>query len=98
MLIGVSKLVDCVDVHAPFVGKSASANKWLTIARNQIGSFVDESRKLRQMLEGSVLQNAVATLFELQIGNHAKQIRISTPFTDPIDCTLDLVAPSFDGG
>ena len=41
VFVGVSELIDGVDMHTSFMGKRASADKRLTVAWNQVGRFVD---------------------------------------------------------
>ena len=52
-------LANAMDVHPPFVGKGAGADKGLARTEVHVGRFVDVPRQLRQMFQLSRGQNRV---------------------------------------
>ncbi len=98
MFVGMSCLIDGMDVHATFVSKRTLADEGLIVSELKIGCFVNESRQFGQMVQGSALKNLKAFLLERQIGHNVDQVGVATTLTDTIDGALNLIATCIDGG
>ena len=98
MFVALCRPIDCVHMHAPFMGKRTLSHEGLMCAQLHIGSFIDEARQFRQPLQAIFCEYAIALLLDAQIGDHGNQVCISTAFAKAVNGALHLQRACVDPG
>ena len=71
VFVGMCELVNRMHVHTSFVGKGASADKGLAIARDKVRRFVDEAREFGEVIQGTSAEDFIALFLKLKVGDNA---------------------------